>query len=517
MKRKLSILLAFMTLTVALCGCAGDKKGKTEKPTSQENPGTPSTTVTSQITIGIPQDIEDTLDPHKILASGTKEIFFNIYEGLVKPDSDGNLVPAVASEYKASEDCKTYTFTLREGVKFHDNSIVTADDVIYSINRCADATDGDPLVPAFSNIESVTKVDESTIEIQLTNPDPEFIVYCTTAIIPASNADPASKAIGTGPYKYVSRSPQESITLVAFDGYWAGEAKLKDVTFKIIADSDMIVTNLKSGAIDMFCRITSSQADEISGNKNYNVLEGTMNLVQALYLNNDYEPFRNELVRKALCYAVDREEILEFMADGKGTIVGSSMYPAFGRYYMSELVDEYPCDVNKAKDLLAEAGYADGFSFTITVPSNYQQHVDTAMVIVEQLKKVGINATIDLVEWETWLSEVYSGRKYQATVVGVDASQMTASAMLRRFTSTAGNNFVNFNDEQYDAAFANANATADAELQTQYYKECEEILCKRAANVYIQDMANLVALNKKYDGFKFYPLYIIDLYSLYAK
>lgn len=497
MKKLVVVLLA---LTIALSGCSGDKKGKDS----------------SQITIGIPQDIEASLDPHVVVASGTKEIFFNIYEGLVKPDSNGNLNPAVASAYTISDDKKTYTFTLREGVKFHDGSTVTVEDVQYSIERCADTSNGKPLVAAFSNIQTLEIVDSATIQITLKEADSDFLTNMTCAIIPKSNATPDAVAIGTGPYKYVSRSIQENVVLERFDDYWGDVADIKKVTFKIIANADMIVMNLKGGAIDMFCRITSAQADELSGSK-FNILEGTMNLVQALYINNASEPFNDIRVRQALCYAVNREEILAFMADGKGTIIGSSMFPAFGKYYDEELSTYYEQNIEKAKELLADAGYSNGFTFTITVPSNYQQHIDTAQVIVEQLKQINVTAKINLVEWNTWLSDVYAGRNYETTVVGVDASTMTASALLRRFTSTADNNFVNFSNSDYDKAFQNAIIAVDEKKQIAYYKECERILTEDAANVYIQDMANLVALSDEYEGYLFYPLYVLDLASLHRK
>ena len=497
MKKLVVVLLA---LTVALSGCSGDKKGKDS----------------SQITIGIPQDIEASLDPHVVVASGTKEIFFNIYEGLVKPDSNGNLNPAVASAYTISDDKKTYTFTLREGVKFHDGSTVTVEDVQYSIERCADTSNGKPLVAAFSNIQTLEIVDNATIRITLKEADSDFLTNMTCAIIPKSNATPDAVAIGTGPYKYVSRSIQENVVLERFDDYWGDVADIRKVTFKIIANADMIVMNLKGGAIDMFCRITSAQADELSGSK-FNILEGTMNLVHALYINNASEPFNDIRVRQALCYAVNREEILAFMADGKGTIIGSSMFPAFGKYYDEELSTYYEQNIEKAKELLAEAGYSNGFTFTITVPSNYQQHIDTAQVIVEQLKQINVTAKINLVEWNTWLSNVYAGRNYETTVVGVDASTMTASALLRRFTSTADNNFVNFSNSDYDKAFQNAVTAVDEKKQTAYYKECERILTENAANVYIQDMANLVALSDEYEGYLFYPLYVLDVASLHRK
>jgi len=207
MKRKglKSLLMIFVltTLAIALTGCSGDKEAENS----------------SQITIGIPQDVEESLDPHKMVAAGTKEVLFNLFEGLVKPDSDGSLIPAVASAYEESEGGKVYTFTLREGVKFHDGSLVTAEDVKFSIDKCADTSNGGPLVEAFSNIESVSIKDASTIVITLKEADTEFLAYMTTAIIPASNTAADTNPIGTGPYKFVSRSPQENFIMEKFKHY----------------------------------------------------------------------------------------------------------------------------------------------------------------------------------------------------------------------------------------------------------------------------------------------------------
>lgn len=496
MKRIFGLLLVSVILAVALCGCGGDKTGNSS----------------SSITIGIPQDLEDSLDPHTAVAAGTKEILFNIFEGLVKPDSDGNLVPAVADSYDISEDMMTYTFHLRNGVKFHDGSLVTAEDVLFCINKCADASSGTALVPAFASITE-SYADGENVVIKLSAPSPDFLQYMTMAIIPANNADPAGKPIGTGPYMYVSRSAQENVVLKRFDEYWGEKAYIENVTLKICANAEAIVMDLVGGSVDVFARITTAQAMQLA-NYDFNILEGTMNLVQAVYLNNAVEPFDDVRVRRALCYAVDPEAIINLSFDGKGTPIGSSMFPAFGKYYMPELTEVYNVDYAKAKSLLSEAGYPDGFSMTITVPSNYQPHIDTAQVVVEQLKNIGVNAEIKLMEWDTWLTEVNKDRNFQSTVIGIDASQMTARALLERFTSDSPKNIINFSNAEYDSTFAMALSTNDDAKATECYKKCERILADEAANVYIQDMAQLVAVNKKYTGYKFYPIYVMDIAAI---
>lgn len=523
-RKLLALLLLLGLLSAALCGCGGGSTGGTAEagPTDGSNAEAqvpadpqPAESHPNEITVGIAQDLDESLDPHKAVAAGTKEVMFNVFEGLMKPTPDGDLVPAVAEKYEISEDQLTYTFTIRDGIQFHNGQPVRGGDVGESLARCIDPSDPGILgVEAFSNIEHIEVPEEGrTVIITLREPDSEFLSYLTTAILPADYDQQDTAPVGTGPFKFVSRAAQDNIVLERFDGYWGEPAYLDKVTYKIIENADSILMSLQSGAVDLFAHLTSTQVAQLGDD--FNIEEGTMNLVQALYLNNAEAPFDDVRVRQALCYAVDRQQILDLAFDGYGSLIGSSMYPAFGKYFDDSLTNYYAHDVEKAKALLAEAGYPDGFSMTITVPSNYQPHIDTAQVIVEQLKEVGVTAEIQLVEWGTWLSDVYAGRQFQSTVVGVDASTMTARALLERFTSTAGNNFINYNNADYDALFQQAVSSADDAAQTAAYKQALANLTENAANVYIQDLADLVAVRKGLEGVRFYPIYVLDLSGIH--
>lgn len=511
-KKLLALFLALVMVGAVLPGCGDGSRD----PGGQGNNGKTGEPVKGgEITIGIAQDLDDSLDPHQTVAAGTREVLFNIFEGLVKPNSDGEMIPAVAEKYTLSEDGTTYTFTLREGVKFHNGQAVTAEDVVYSINRCAAVPEGQekPLVAAFSAVKSVEALDEKTVAVTIAQRDLEFISYMTAAIIPADYENQDTAPVGTGPFKFVSRTPQQDFVMERFEDYWGAPAWLDKVTYKICENADALVMNLNGGSIDLCAHLTSAQASQL--NQNFQVLEGTMNLVQAIYLNNQAKPFDNQLVRQALCYAIDRQGIMDMVADGHGTAVGSSIYPAFTKYFLPELVDKYPHDVAKAKELLAQAGYPNGFDMTISVPNNYQPHMDTAEVVAEQLREAGINVTIQPVEWSTWLDTIYNGRQFQATVVGVDAANMTARAMLERFTSDYGKNFINYNNPAYDALFQQAINAQDEATQTDLYKQMETMLADTAANVYIQDLCDLVAMRQDLGGLKFYPIYVLDLSTVY--
>ncbi len=511
-KKLLALFLALVMVGAVLPGCGDGSKD----PGGQGNNGKTGEPVKGgEITIGIAQDLDDSLDPHQTVAAGTREVLFNIFEGLVKPNSDGEMIPAVAEKYTLSEDGTTYTFTLREGVKFHNGQTVTAEDVVYSINRYAAVPEGQekPLVAAFSAVKSVEALDEKTVAVTIAQRDLEFISYMTAAIIPADYENQDTAPVGTGPFRFVSRTPQQDFVMERFEDYWGAPAWLDKVTYKICENADALVMNLNGGSIDLCAHLTSAQASQL--HQNFQVLEGTMNLVQAIYLNNQAKPFDNQLVRQALCYAIDRQGIMDMVADGHGTAVGSSIYPAFTKYFLPELVDKYPHDVAKAKELLAQAGYPDGFDMTISVPNNYQPHMDTAEVVAEQLREAGINVTIQPVEWSTWLDTIYNGRQFQATVVGVDAANMTARAMLERFTSDYGKNFINYNNPAYDALFQKAINAQDEAGQTDLYKQMETMLADTAANVYIQDLCDLVAMRQDLGGLKFYPIYVLDLSTVY--
>ena len=515
MKRKLlEVLLLLGLLSAVLCGCGGGSADKTpeggQTSGSSEPAAQPAADHPNEITVGIAQDLDESLDPHKAVAAGTKEVMFNVFEGLMKPTPEGDLIPAVAEKYEVSDDQLVYTFTIRDGIKFHNGQPVTAGDVVNSITRCIEPSEAGVLaVEPLSAVEKVTGMDERTVQIRLKEPNTEFLAYLTLAILPAEYDGQDTAPVGTGPFKFVSRAAQDNIVLERFDDYWGEKAYLDKVTYKIIENADSILMSLQSGAVDLFAHLTSTQVAQLGDD--FNIEEGTMNLVQAMYLNHAEKPFDDVRVRQALCCAIDRQQILDLAFDGYGSLIGSSMYPAFGKYFDDSLTNYYTHDVEKAKALLADAGYPDGFSMTITVPSNYQPHIDTAQVIVEQLKQVGIRAEILPVTWESWLNDTYVGRQFQATVVGVDASTMTARALLERFTSTAGNNFINYNNAEYDAFFQEAVSAADDAAQTAAYKKAEANLTENAANVYIQDLADLVAVRKGLEGVRFYPIYVLDL------
>ena len=487
-----------------------DGSGESSSGTADAGQEASGNTNGGSVVVGIQQDI-DSLDPHKATAAGTKEILFNIFEGLVKPDENGNLVNAVASDYTVSEDGLVYTFTLREGVKFHNGNAVTAEDVKYSLERVSGLLDGTPLISTLSTIQAVEILDEKTVQVTVGSANTELIYSFVAAIIPSgSGEEEGADPIGTGPFSYVSYKPQEGIVLAKFADYWQqGLPSLDQVEFKITGSADTALMELQGGTIDLYAYLTDSQAQTLKDS--HQVIASPSNVVQALFLNNAVAPLDDVRVRQAILYALDKEAVNDFVGGGSGTLISSAMLPTLKDYYV-DLNDTYgtTANVEKAKELLTEAGLADGFDLEIAIPSNYEFHMQTGEVVVEQLKAAGINATIKAVEWSTWLEEVYNGRQYAATISGITCD-MTPGYLLNRFQTDSSKNFINFANTEYDETYAKAQASLDLTEKAAYYARLQEILCEEAGSAFLQVPANMTAISKRLTGYKFYPVYVQDM------
>ena len=541
MKKRISVLLIMALLTMAaLGGCAGgtdissgdnssveSQTGSTDG-SSEDNASAASQAESSEssqsqagspvyggsIVVGIQQDV-DSLDPHKATAAGTKEILFNIFEGLVKPDENGDLMNALASDYTISEDGLVYTFTLREGVKFHNGNTVTAQDVKYSLDRASGLLDGTPLISSLSVLTSVDILDEKTVQVTVGSANTELIYSFVAAIIPAGSGEEESGTpIGTGPFSFVSYKPQEGVVIAKNADYWQeGLPYLDEVNFKIVNSPDTALLELKGGSIQIYPYLTDSQANELKDS--FQILSAPSDVVQALFLNNAVEPLNDVRIRQAICYALDLDMVNEFVAGGGATLVSSAMLPTLQTYYV-DLTDTYGSGANiqKAQELMADAGFPDGFDLEITVPSNYEYHMQTAEVVAEQLKAAGINATINPVEWSSWLSDCYTDRNYQSTISGI-TSDMTPGYLTNRFQTDSKKNFVNFASDAYDEAYQNAAAALDPAEKAEYYKQVQKILCDEAGSAFIQVPPITIAMDPKLAGYKFYPVYVQDMSTDY--
>lgn len=474
---------------------------------------TDTTQTENAVIVGIQQDL-GTLDPHEAEAAGTKEVLFNIFEGLVKCDVDGNFNPCVAQTYTISDDYLTYEFTLRQNVTFHNGKALTMEDVLYSLNRAIEKEDSNhPL----QNITNVEKVDETTLRLTLKEADTDLLTFLNCAIVPCDYDKQSTNPVGTGPFKFTEYVPGEYMVIEKYEDYYLTErrAKLDKVTFKIVASVDAAFLELKTGSIHIFPYLTADKTNQLTAD--YEVLSGNQNLLQMMALNNGVAPFNDVRVRQAVNYAVDKESVIQLTSYGYGATLGTSMSPKSAKKWYNTRTDAvYTKNQVKAKELLKEAGYENGLEFTISVPSNYQFHVDTAQVIAAQLKEVGVTANIQLMEWATWLEKVYASREYEATIIGLTA-ELSPRDAVSRYESTASNNFMNYNNAEFDATYQLAITATDEKKKLEYYQALQMYLAQDAAAVFVQDPDLLVAVKKNIGGYQMYPYYVQDMSTVYIK
>ncbi|WP_291256341.1 ABC transporter substrate-binding protein [Fusobacterium sp.] len=446
----------------------------------------------------------DSLNPYKMVSSGTEEIMLNVFEGLLMPNTKGELIPAIAEEYSVSEDGLYYTFKIREGIKFHNGNPLDVKDVEFSLKRMSGKDGFPPSSALFQEIEDIKVLDGNRVQIKLKEADSAFIYSLTEGIVPDENADQLDKnPIGTGPFRIAQYDREQQLVLDRFDDYWGEKVKVDRVTIFVVPNNETAFLKLLSGEINMLSRVDSKRVNEL---KNFNNVSAPQNTVQIFALNNDVKPFDDERVRKAINLAINKDEIIAGVMGGDGIKLETNMSPVMSKFCIDNIGEKQ--NIEEAKKLLTESGNSN-LTFTIKVPSNYQMHVDTAQIIAEQLKNIGVTAKIETIEWTTWLSDVYSGRKYEGTIVGL-SGKLDPYSILRRYTSDYKSNFFNFKDAEYDELIQNAKESTVDEIIVTNYKKAQEILRDKQAAIYIMDPKLITTLDKKISGFEYYPLSYIN-------
>jgi peptide/nickel transport system substrate-binding protein len=452
-----------------------------------------------------------TFDPLNLANTADgRSILFNVFEGLVRPDSQGNLVPAVAQSY--SIDGLVYTFTLREGLRFHDGSYVQPEDVVFSLNVARNAG-----FVGLNRIADVQVYGEREVRVTLGEADPEFLPYLTIGIVPQANTDRENNPIGTGPFRIERYAPQQYLRLARNPYYRIpGVPALDYVTIVFVPGSDALVTGVLGGHLDG-AGVTGAMVGQFNPN-HFDIIPWFSSTVQLFVLNNARPPLDDVRVRLAINYAVDVQGIIDIAFHGHGQPSGSPIIPGMVRYFDETLRDPFPRDLSRAASLLAEAGFPAGFPLEITVPSNFTMHVATAQVLVNQLAEAGITATIRLVDWATWLAEVHRDRNYAASIISIDGSTVSPRSFLARYLTGAGGNFMNFSNSEFDAVFTAALVEPDEEQRIALYKEAQRIISQNAASVFIQDILGFrVFPAGRFGGVTNYPLHIMNFASMYSR
>ncbi len=489
MKRKIAALTLAVLMLISITGCA-----KTEKAAQDV------------LRIAYTTDPEG-LDPQRTAAVATFNVTSSIYDTLLAITPDWQIQPRLAESYIVSPDGMEITFTLRHGVKFHNGREMTAQDVKYSFERLKGA--GSPKAKDYDNIKQIEVNGDYTVKFITSKLDLELakaFIYPWTAIVPQEAADTLkTNPVGTGAYKFVQWIPQQKLALTRNDDYYLEPAKIKDLEFVLIPDATSQLAALQVGNIHI-TEISGNQVKILGDTPGLKVYTEAMNAVQILALNLENKALADVRVRQAIAKAINKEDILATVVWGYGDKVGSHLPVNYPDYVDTNNI--IPYDPEGAKKLLAEAGYGDGLKLELTLPKSYQIHVDTGQVIADQLNKVGITADIKIVEWGQWLSDVYSGKKYDMTVVAL-SGRLDSYYFLKRYQSQSGD-FISFITGDVDQLLAQSTSEMDPIKRKEIFKQIQVILAEKVPAVYIQTPHKTFGLADNVEGFRIYPL---DIYE----
>ncbi|MEZ4608406.1 MAG: ABC transporter substrate-binding protein [Deinococcales bacterium] len=347
-------------------------------------------------------------------------VYHNVYEGLVRFDRNGEIVPALAEKWMVSKDGLNWYFFLRNGVKFHDGSDFDAADVVAKFKRAIDPESDHTHKNYYAAIEDIIGAGR-TVQFKLKEPNASLLYNLArpdSIIYPAELKDSQrSQPIGTGPFKFADYVEGSEVRLEKNEDYYLeGVPYLDAVTYKIIADPNSQMSVLRAGDIDLIgVALSPENALQVEKDPSLKLSQGTATTEITLAMNNSREPLSNPLVRQAITHAIDKNAIVEGAMRGFGTVIGTHMSPS-EPYYID--LNPYPYDPEKAKELLAEAGYPDGFKITFELPEPYNIERRTGEVIAQMLAAVGIEAEVSVVEWGTWIQRIFLGGDYDMTIIG---------------------------------------------------------------------------------------------------
>jgi peptide/nickel transport system substrate-binding protein len=425
------------------------------------------------------------LDPTSAAAGAIDQVLYsNVFEGLTRFSSDGSVIPGLAESWEISEDGKTYTFKLRSGVSFHDGTALDAGDVVFSLDRARAEDSTNAQKALFANIETVSAVDDSTVTVTLAKPQGNFLFNMAwgdaVIVAPESIEGIKSNPVGTGAFTFTDWKQGDSITLTRNEGYWGEAAKLDGATFKFISDPTAAFAAMMAEDIDAFYGYPAPEnLAQFEANPRFTVLAGNTEGETILAINNKLPPFDNKLVRQAVAHAIDRSAIIDGAMFGYGTPIGSHFAPHHPAYV--DLTGNSLYDPEKAKALLAEAGFEDGFSTTLKLPPpSYARR--GGEIIAAQLREVGIETEITNLEWAQWLEQAFKGYDFGMTIVS-HTEPMDIGIYARP------DYYFQYDNPAFQDLIADLDVENDPARRTELMQQAQKIISEDYVNGYLFQLA----------------------------
>ncbi len=456
------------------------------------------------------------LDPTTSPAATIKRVVhYNMLEGLLKVDRNGKVVPALAKSYNISKDGREYTFNLYQGIKFHDGSPCTAEDVKFSFERLLDPKTAAVNRKYYMGVESIQVINPLTVKFKVKKFDSNFLfnVARGDAVIVSRQAIDRLKSqpVGTGPFRFVEWKRGDSVVMVRNPDYYVkGIPYLEKVVFKFIPDPSAQLAALRTGDVDVLAYdLSPENAPMLEKDPRFKVLKGHTTTDVIMAINNSRKPFNDPRVRQAITLAIDRKAIIEGAVAGYGSPIGSHMDPT-NPYYI-DLSGLYPYNLEKAKKLLAEAGYPNGFEAVLKLPEPYAYARRSGEIIADQLSKVGIKLTLEVIQWGQWIDRIFKNAEYDLTVIG-HAEPFDIEIYGRP------NYYFRYHNPNFQELIKKAEEEMSEPARKKIYEEAQRMLADDFVNAYLFVYPALPAMKKEVTNWwKDYPTIAADATEVYLQ
>lgn len=493
-KRIAMLLAVMMILAVVVSGCT---KGTDEAKATKD-------------TLIVAQGADaKSLDPHATNDQPSSRVSKQIYDRLVEANVEMELVPGLAERWEQPDDT-TYVFTLRKGVKFHNGEELKASDVKFSLDRMLANPKVAHIIEA---VESVEVQDEYTVVVKTIEPFGPLLSHLSHTAASILNEKAVTEAgddygqnpVGTGAYKFKSWSAGEKIQLERNEDYYGQKANIKNVVFRNITEGTNRALGLESGEIDIAYDIEPTHKGRVEGSNKLELIEGASLSYAYIGINTEKEPFNNKLVRQAINHAINVDEIIAAVLKGAGEKANAPIGPKV--YGHNPDTKPYTFDIEKSKALLAEAGYAEGFKTTIWTNDN-PVRMKIAQIVQAHLKEVGIDVTIEPLEWGSYLERTGAGEHDMFilgwTTVTADADYGLFALYHSTQKGSPGNRDF-FENAEVDRLLEEGRTETDPAKRLEAYKKAQEIIVSEAPDVMLYYGLQNAGVQSYVQGFELHP------------
>ncbi len=422
-----------------------------------------------------------TLDPTSGAAQAIREVTLqNIYEGLVRMDRTGRIVPGLAESWEVAADNLVHSFRLRSGVRFHDGAPFSAETVRFSFERAVAPDSTNAQRQIFAPIASIATPDPLTVVITLKQPTANFLYGLAwgdaVIVSPATAAANRTNPVGTGPFRFVRWNRGDRLELARFDDYWGPKPALARATFRFISDPQAQVASLLAGDVDAQTNLAAPEAvPQLRASPRLSVSFGKTEGEVILATNNGRPPFDDLRVRQAIAHVLDRKTIALGVYGFNVDLIGSHFSPLHPAYV--DLTNTYAVDLARAKALLAQAGHPNGFSCTLKLPPPaYARR--SGEIIAALLGQIGINARIEQLEFPQWLERVFRGRDF-------DLSVIAHTEPLDIGNYARDDYYFQYRNPEFRALIAKIETTLPEAERNALYREAQRVLARDAVNGYL--------------------------------